>query len=79
MATPKRVDNLIQSIRIAEHPDVMLPVMTMTDGFITSHGMENVFLLEDEECKHSWRVQSRISLSTPTAGHIGPVDFTTLF
>ncbi len=71
-------DNLIQSIRIAEHPDVMLPVMTMTDGFITSHGMENVFLLEDEE------VQAFIGgfkaayplLDTDNPVTFGPVDFT---
>ena len=34
-------DNLIQAVRIAEHPDVLLPVMVCQDGFITSHGIEN--------------------------------------
>jgi len=37
-------ENTIQAIRIAEHPDVLLPVMVNFDGFITSHGMENVLI-----------------------------------
>jgi pyruvate ferredoxin oxidoreductase alpha subunit len=41
-------DNYIMSLRIAEHKDVMLPVMTCQDGFITSHAVENIFLLEDD-------------------------------
>jgi len=44
-------DNYIMSIRIAEHKDVMLPVMSCQDGFITSHAIENIELLEDEEVK----------------------------
>ncbi len=44
-------DNLIQAVRIAEHPDVRLPVMVMQDGFITSHGMENLNVLEDDLVK----------------------------
>ena len=31
---------MIQAVRIAEHPDLMLPVMVMQDGFITSHAVE---------------------------------------
>jgi len=42
-------DNLIQAVRIAEHPDVLLPVMVCQDGFITSHGIENLELLEDQD------------------------------
>ncbi|HHY37629.1 MAG TPA: pyruvate ferredoxin oxidoreductase [Clostridia bacterium] len=42
-------DNLIQAVRIAEHPDVRLPVMVCFDGFITSHGLENLEILEDSE------------------------------
>ncbi|NLY10693.1 MAG: pyruvate ferredoxin oxidoreductase [Firmicutes bacterium] len=41
-------DNMIQAVRIAEHPDVKLPVMVCMDGFIISHGMENVELLDDK-------------------------------
>ena len=39
------------SIRIAEHKDVLLPVMVCQDGFITSHAIENIELLEDEKVK----------------------------
>ena len=41
-------DNFIQSFRIAEHPDVKLPFMACQDGFITSHAVENIELLETE-------------------------------
>jgi len=44
-------DNFIQAVRIGEHPDVMLPVMDCYDGFITSHAVENIELLEDDEVK----------------------------
>ncbi len=42
-------DNMIQAVRIAEHPEVLLPVVATTDGFIISHGMENVEHLSDEQ------------------------------
>ena len=32
-------DNMLMAHRIAEHPDVMLPVMVCQDGFITSHAV----------------------------------------
>ncbi|MBK5251529.1 MAG: pyruvate ferredoxin oxidoreductase [Peptostreptococcaceae bacterium] len=44
-------DNFIQAFRIGEHPDVQLPVMVCQDGFITSHGVENIELIEDKEVK----------------------------
>ncbi len=44
-------DNMIQAVRIAEHPDVTLPTMATTDGFIISHGMEAMDLIPDEEVK----------------------------
>ena len=44
-------DNLLQAYRIAEHKDVMLPVMICQDGFITSHAVENIELVEDEPAK----------------------------
>ena len=40
-------DNLLQAHRIAEHPDVMLPVMVCMDGFIISHALENIELNDD--------------------------------
>ena len=42
-------DNVVQAVRIAEHPDIQLPVMTTHDGFIISHTMERVDTLDDEE------------------------------
>ena len=44
-------DNMIMAHRIAEHKDVMLPLMVCQDGFITSHAIENIELLEDEKVK----------------------------
>lgn len=44
-------DNMIQAIRIAEDPRVLLPVMVCFDGFITSHAVENLELLPDEVVK----------------------------
>ena len=44
-------DNFIQAVRVGEHKDIMLPVMVCQDGFITSHAVENMELLEDEKVK----------------------------
>lgn len=44
-------DNMIQAYRISEHRDVRLPIMICQDGFITSHAVENIELLEDCEVK----------------------------
>lgn len=44
-------DNMVQAFRIAEHKDVRLPIMICQDGFITSHAVENIELLEDKEVK----------------------------
>ncbi len=41
-------DNMLMANRIGEHKDVLLPVMVCQDGFITSHGVENIDLVEDE-------------------------------
>lgn len=45
-------DNMVQAYRISEHKDVRLPIMVCQDGFITSHAVENMELLEDEEVKN---------------------------
>lgn len=45
-------DNFVQAYRIAEHKDVMLPIMICQDGFITSHAVENIELLEDDKVKN---------------------------
>lgn len=45
-------DNFIQAYPIAEDTRVHLPVMICQDGFITSHAVENIELLEDELVKN---------------------------
>lgn len=40
-------DNILQAIRIAEHPAVRLPVMVCFDGFITSHSLMDAEVLDD--------------------------------
>ena len=45
-------DNLLMAHRIGEHKDVMLPVAICQDGFITSHSIENIELLEDDKVKN---------------------------
>ncbi|MDR2035965.1 MAG: hypothetical protein LBP91_04755 [Coriobacteriales bacterium] len=40
-------DNSLISFRVAEHPEVQLPVMTTLDGFITTHAMERCELMDD--------------------------------
>ena len=44
-------DNMVQAFRISEHKDVRLPIMICQDGFITSHAVENIELLDDKEVK----------------------------
>ena len=44
-------DNMLMAHRIAEHKDVLLPVMICQDGFITSHSIENIQLENDEDVK----------------------------
>lgn len=43
-------DNALQAVLIAER--ARLPVMSCQDGFITSHGVSNIELLEDEVVKN---------------------------
>ncbi len=45
-------DNMVQAFRISEHKDVHLPIMICQDGFITSHAVENIELLDDAEVKN---------------------------
>ncbi len=44
-------DNFLQAMPIGENKSVRLPVMVCQDGFITSHAVENIELLEDEKVK----------------------------
>lgn len=44
-------DNFVQAYPIAEDKRVHLPIMICQDGFITSHAVENIELLEDDIVK----------------------------
>ena len=41
-------DNLVMAARIAEHPEVRLPLMVCQDGFITSHSIQTMQLEDDQ-------------------------------
>jgi len=44
-------DSIIQAFKIAENPQVLLPVIVGLDGFTLSHTLENVQVLSDEVVK----------------------------
>ncbi len=44
-------DNFVQAYRIAENENVRLPIMICQDGFITSHAVENISLIDDKDVK----------------------------
>jgi len=71
-------DNLIQAVRIAEHPDVLLPVMVCMDGFIISHALENMHTLPDETVRGfigDYQAEySLLDARNPVT--MGPLDFT---
>ncbi len=71
-------ENLIQAVRIAEHPDLLLPVMVLHDGFITSHGLERVEIFDDADVKafvgEYKPKHSLLDLDNPVT--YGPLDFT---
>lgn len=49
--TQEVYESIIMAVRLAEHPDVQLPVMVCQDGFITSHAVEGIELFEDRRVK----------------------------
>ena len=69
-------DNLVMAHRIAENKDVLLPLMVCQDGFITSHSIENIELIEDEKVKEfvgSYKPEHYLlNKKEPIA--IGPLD-----
>jgi len=70
-------DNCIQALRIGEHPDVLLPVMFMHDGFITSHGLERVEVYDDravQEFVGEYKAQYPL-LDWRNPVTYGPLDF----
>jgi len=70
-------DNTIQAVRIAEREEIRLPVMVMSDGFITSHAVERVEIEEDEAVKRfigSYRpTYPLLDIDNPVT--YGPLDF----
>ena len=52
-------DNAVQVVRIAEHPDILLPTLHALDGFILGHSVERLEMLPDEA------VQEFIGTYTP--------------
>ena len=69
-------ESLILAVRIAEHPDILLPVMVCQDGFITSHAVEAVEIFEDDQVKEflgDYRPErSLIDVDNPVT--YGPLD-----
>jgi pyruvate ferredoxin oxidoreductase alpha subunit len=78
-------DASLSAWRIAEHPDVLLPVMVCLDGFTLSHTMENVYTLPDDAVKdfvgerefitvkgHMGETELRLNPDVPLS--FGPVD-----
>lgn len=70
-------DNIIQAIRIGEHPDVLLPVAVCQDGFITSHSLERVELFDDQEVQDfiGTRDSEWPLLDVDDPKTFGPLDF----
>ncbi|HAI87890.1 MAG TPA: pyruvate ferredoxin oxidoreductase [Firmicutes bacterium] len=69
-------DNLLQAVRIAEDKNVLLPVMVTMDGFIISHAMEVMHLLEDEKVRQ-WvgeYVPENPLLDVDNPVTVGPLD-----
>ncbi|MCD6496643.1 MAG: pyruvate ferredoxin oxidoreductase [Candidatus Aenigmarchaeota archaeon] len=44
-------ENVFLALKLAEHPDIQLPVMVCEDGFITSHCVQNVRIYDDAVMK----------------------------
>ena len=45
-------DNFVQAYPIAENKNVHIPIMICQDGFITSHAVENIEVLDDADVKN---------------------------
>jgi pyruvate ferredoxin oxidoreductase alpha subunit len=71
-------DNTLQAIRISEHPEVLLPSMVTMDGFIISHAMEVVQVLEDKQVSDfvGTYKPERMLLDIDNPMTVGGLDFT---
>lgn len=71
-------DNVLSSVRLAEHPDVLLLVMCCLDGFVLSHTLAPVEILPDEAVRE-WVGQYTPRYSMLDVDHpvtYGAADFT---
>jgi pyruvate ferredoxin oxidoreductase alpha subunit len=65
-------DNSLMSFRIAEHPDVQLPVMNCLDGFIVTHAIESLSPLDDQQV---CRFIGEYKPTAPLLDHKNPHSF----
>jgi pyruvate ferredoxin oxidoreductase alpha subunit len=70
-------DTVLQAVRIGENSKVMLPVMVMYDGFIISHTMEVLEVLDDDVVKKfvGQYKPERYLLDINHPITVGPLDF----
>ena len=68
-------DLMLAAPRIAEHPEVMLPVFVCQDGFTVTHCAEPVSLLEDEQAA---RFVGTYDVPNPLLDHRNPATHGTL-
>jgi len=71
-------ENTLLAVKLAEHKDVLLPAMVMQDGFITSHCVENVKVMDDKIVKDfigEYKLQNPLlDLKNPVT--VGPLQLT---
>ena len=73
-------DNTIIGTMIAENSNVLLPIVICQDGFITSHSIENIEILEDDEVtklvgKYNNNNVNLLDKENPVT--VGPLDLPT--
>jgi len=69
-------ESIILAVKIAEHPQIQLPVMVCQDGFITSHAVEGIEVFEDKAVKDFiGEYKARFSLlDVDNPITVGPLD-----
>ena len=72
------LDMMLQAFRIAEHPDVMLPVAVNLDGFTLSHVIEPILMPEQEDVNKflpPYNAPLRLDTKKPVSmGMFGPPE-----
>jgi len=70
-------DTTLMAFKIAEHHDVLLPIMVGIDGFIVSHNVERVEMLPDDEVKKFVGVRDPVQPLDPSKPlTMGPLALT---